>query len=70
MEKVMKDIINFPLEGGSKIFEVKRHDMLCESTPWSRESSFVLVFMMDLDLTIPQEYIHVGEDLMPKKSID
>jgi len=66
----MKYISQCLLEGGSTIFEAKRNDVVCESAPWWGQSCFVLVYMTYLDLIMPWESIHEGEDLMLGASVN
>ena len=69
LSDVMESIRHSPLEGGSNIFEAERHFLIGEGAPRADESCFVLIFGFDLDLVIPRESIHKGEDFISRTVI-
>jgi len=66
----MKNISHSMLEGGPTIFETKGHNTIGKCSPWCGEYSFILIYMEDLNMVIPWEYVHKREDLMPSALID
>jgi len=52
MFEVMERKMHGPLKGHSNIFETKRHLLISECTQRKDESSFVLVFRLDLYLIL------------------
>ena len=44
--------------------------MTGKGAPWGSKGSFVLVFLLDLDLIVSGKTIHEREDFMPHTRID
>ena len=63
---VMESVRYSPLEGGSSIFKAERHFPIGESAPRADEGCLVLIFRFDLDLVVPKESIHKGEDFISR----
>lgn len=61
---VMESIRHSPPEGGSNIFEAERHFPIGEGARRVDEGCLVLIFRLDLDLVIPREFVHKGEDFI------
>ena len=61
---IMECIRHGPLESGSNIFKAERHFLISEGAPRANEGGLVLIFGLDLDLIIPGESIHKGEDFI------
>ena len=61
---LMERIRHSPLESGSNIFKAERHFPIGEGAPRADEGGLVLIFRLDLDLIIPKESIHKGEDFI------
>ena len=56
-EKIKEDSQNFPLERCRSITQAKRKDPVCECSPGTCESCFILIFRSYLDLVIPTKPI-------------
>ena len=65
MDQIMKAIGHGPLKCGARIFKAERHDAIGKCAPWGSKSSFVLVFLADLDLIVSGKTVHEREDFMP-----
>ena len=61
---VMECVRHSPLKSGSNIFKAERHFPIGEGAPRADEGGLVLIFRLDLDLIIPRESIHKGEDFI------
>jgi hypothetical protein len=44
--------------------------MICKSTPWGNECSFILIGWVDLNLVVARESIHKGESLVAGTVVD
>ena len=66
----METICHGTLEGGSRIFEAKGHDLIRECAPWGCECSLIMIFFLDMDLVISRKFVHEGKDLMSSACID
>jgi hypothetical protein len=65
----MECIRHSPIESGSNIVKAKRHFPRGKGAPRADEGSFVLIFRFDLDLILPGESVHKGEDFISRTVI-
>jgi len=49
----MEDAVHGPLEGGTGVFRMKGHDLVCKCTPRGSECFFVLICVADLNFFVP-----------------
>ena len=66
---IMESVRHSPLEGSSSIFEAEGHFLIGEGALRADEGCLVLIFRFDLDLVIPRESIHKGEDFISRTVI-
>ena len=55
---IMKRKGHFPLKGRSGIFQIEGNFLIREGTPRTNKIHFMPVLWLDLDLIIPEKYIH------------
>ena len=70
MNEVAEAVCHGVLEGGSNVFQAKGHDSICECASWGCECSLVTILVPDLNLVIPEKFVHEGKYLMSGTCID
>ena len=70
VNEIMEVVCHGTMEGGSRIFEAKGHDSVCECAPWGCECCLIMVLFLDLELVISIKTVHEGKGLMSDACID
>ena len=70
MNEVAEAVCHGMLEGGSRIFQSKGHDLISECAPWGFEYHLVTVFFLDLDLVVSEKIVHERKGFMSGALID
>jgi hypothetical protein len=62
--KIMENVGHGPLKHSTCVLESKRHDAIRKSTPRGSKSGFILIYLMDFDLSVAREPINKEQCLM------